>query len=425
MLLGMQGIFADYERTKIAERTRRGKLFWAQQGAQVGGHAAFGYRFVKRTDQERARLEVVEPQASIVRRMFAWLVDEQLSTRAIARRLTGEEIPTSRGAVQWQPTVGDRMLRNPTYRGAFYYQRNRSVLPATRLSTDRYRQRRKTGRAPRPQEDWITIPVPAIVNDALWEAAQAQLVQNSLHSRRNNKRHEYLLRGLVRCPRCGGTYTGHVGRGYRYYRCSRTDASLSSTGQRCTPGSVPASAIEESVWQAVTGALLEPAILRAEFERRIGDPASTDLKQEGDQVAAALRKLQMQEKRVTEAYVQGAMDLVLYKAEMAKIKRERLECQKSQRDIERRGDQQVDARDALSRLESFCADIVRGLDRLSFEERQRLLRLLVERITVDQEQIRIDTVIPLGTGTSLRSSDLVDGTPSAQLRTRRPELVEG
>ena len=39
MLLGMQGLFAEYERAKIMERTRRGKLQRAREGALVGGHA--------------------------------------------------------------------------------------------------------------------------------------------------------------------------------------------------------------------------------------------------------------------------------------------------------------------------------------------------------------------------------------------------
>ena len=33
MLLGMQGLFAEYERAKIMERTRRGKLHRAREGA--------------------------------------------------------------------------------------------------------------------------------------------------------------------------------------------------------------------------------------------------------------------------------------------------------------------------------------------------------------------------------------------------------
>ncbi len=101
MMLGMQGLFAEYERAKITERTRRGKLHWARKGALVGGHSPYGYTWLRRTDQERARLEVYEPHAAVVREMYRWLVEEKLSTRAIARRLTEAGVPRSRGAVQW------------------------------------------------------------------------------------------------------------------------------------------------------------------------------------------------------------------------------------------------------------------------------------------------------------------------------------
>ena len=174
LLLHMQGAIAEYERTKIAERTQRGKLYWARQGAMVGGHASYGYRFVRRSEESRARLEVDEFQATVVLQIYHWVVEEHLSTRAIARRLTQQPgIMTARGANQWQPTAVDRILRNPVYKGTFFYQRAQSVLPSRRLTTDPYKQARKTGRKPRPAEDWISIPVPPIVDEATWQAAQA------------------------------------------------------------------------------------------------------------------------------------------------------------------------------------------------------------------------------------------------------------
>ena len=145
LLLHMQGAMAEYERTKIAERTRRGKLYWARQSAMVGGHAPYGYRFVRRTDTQRAHLEISEYAATVVRKMYRLLTEEQYSTRAIARHLTEQGIPTARGAVQWQPMAVDRILRNTVYMGTFYYQRNESVEPSKRLTNDPYRRSRKTG----------------------------------------------------------------------------------------------------------------------------------------------------------------------------------------------------------------------------------------------------------------------------------------
>ena len=207
MLLGMQGLFAEYERAKILERTRRGKLQRAREGALVGGHAPYGYRWIKRSEERRAHLEIVEYTAAVVRRMYRLLLDDQVSTWAIARTLTREGVPTSKGAAQWQPMAVFRILTNPAYMGSYRYRHS--------------------------EQEQISIPVPVIVDEATWQTAQIQLAENRRNSRRNNQRHQYLLRGLVRCPRCGGNYTGYVQHGSRGYRCGRANWTVSSTGHRC------------------------------------------------------------------------------------------------------------------------------------------------------------------------------------------------
>jgi len=386
MLLGMQGLFAEYERAKIMERTRRGKLHRAREGALVGGHAPFGYRWLKKDEASRARLEAIDYQAAVIRRMYRLLVDEQLSTRAIARRLTQEGVPTARGAAQWQPTAVSRMLTNPVYKGSYRY--------------------RQSG------QDEILIPVPPLVDEATWQAAQVQLAANSLYSRRNNRRHQYLLRGLVCCPRCGGSYTGYTQRGYRGYRCNRVHWGSSSTGQRCSSGAVPASSLEKAVWSAVAGALQNPEILLEEHLSLLeSSNSATELEHERKQVKLGLKQAQAQEDRITQAYVNEAMDLTRYKLEMDRIRARSKELEGISLDLDRRSDQVQDSENALRHLESFCHRVADGLDKMSFEERQQLLRLVVDRVTVEDGTARIDTVIP---GQN-------DGD---QLRTRRGELVE-
>ena len=313
LLLHMQGAMAEFERTKIAGRTRRGKLYWARQGAMVGGRAPYGCRFVRRSDTERARLEVNESLALVVRQIYRWLTEDCLSTRAIARRLTEQGILTSRGAIQWQPTAIDRILKNTVYKGYFIYQRTEAVLPSRRLSTDRYHQSRKTGSRLRSQEEWISIPVPPIVSEGIWELAQQQLRQNSLHSPRNNKRYQYLLSGLVRCTRCGSTYTGFMQHGHRGYRCHRAHPASSSTGRRCRPGAFSAQPAEDAVWQAVTEALRQPEVLAEEYHRRLeqGSPMES-IDRDRRTLAQTVKHLDAQEDRITEAYIGKAMDLERY-----------------------------------------------------------------------------------------------------------------
>ena len=417
LLLHMQGAIAEYERTKIAERTRRGKLYWAKQGAMVGGHAPYGYRFIRRTDTERARLEVDEFKATVVRQMYSLLVEDHLSTRGIARKLTDEGIPTARGANQWQPTAVDRIFKNSVYKGQFIYCKTEAIPPSRRLTQDPYKQSRKTGRKARPEEEWIIIPVPAIVDESVWDQALAQLSQNSLHSKRNNTSHSYLLRGLIlrgliRCPRCGSTYSGHAVKGICRYRCTQTDSSVSSTGRRCRPGSFTAKPVEQAVWEAVAEALKQPHILIAEYERRLSDLGSVDaIERERKQLSLALKRLAVQEDRITEAYLNEAMEIDRYKIEMEKLRQRRGGLEERDSQQVRRSKQEQSANAGLRYLNDFCQRVSNGLESLSFEDRQKLLRLVVERITVEDNRVRIETIIP--------------PDKDVQLRTRRPEPVEG
>ena len=337
LLLHMQGAIAEYERTKIVERTRRGKLYWAKQGAMVGGHAPYGYRFIRRTDTSRARLDVDEYCSLVVTQMYKWLVEEQMSVRAICKRLTANQIPTPRGATVWQPTSVDRILRNAVYKGTFYYQRAESVAPARRLSDDPYRKARKTGRKPRPSEDWISIPVPSIIDEGLWDRAQRQLDQNSRHSRRNNKRHDYLLRSLIRCLECGSTYSGQFQHGRRYYRCTNKHSAIALEGSQCGSRAMKADPIEGSVWTAVTDALRRPEVLVSEYERRLEESSSKNaLEADRKQVALARRRIKVQEDRVTDAYVNKAMELDRYKVEMEKLGAKNRELDRVTKEIGRK-----------------------------------------------------------------------------------------
>jgi site-specific DNA recombinase len=416
LLLHMQEQLAEYERTKIAERTRRGKLYWARQGVMVGGHTPYGYRFVRRIDSHRARLKVDEHKASIIRAMYQWLVEESLSLRGIAKRLTERGVPTARSAAIWQPTAVGRMIRNPVYKGTFYYQRAESVIPSTRLNTDVYRQAKKTGRRPRPKEEWIGIPVPVIVDETLWEEAQKQLVQNAVYSGRNNKRHKYLLRSLIRCRECGSTYSGQASDRRRYYRCTNKHSAESITGDRCPSRSVRADPIEEAVWSAVSDALRQPDLLVAQYRHRLAQGSSRkELEAERKQIDMELRRIEAQEDRVTAAYVGEVMELDRYKREMDKLRGRRAELEAATEETERRVRREEDGQNALQHIERFCHKISRGLQRLTLEERQQLLRLVVERVTLIDGRVRVETIIPVD-----RDDDrlrTLRGEPFGRLRT--------
>lgn len=64
LLVQIQGVIAEYERAKICDRMRRGKLHHARHGAVVSWKAPYGYRYVPRQVDERGRWEIDETETS-------------------------------------------------------------------------------------------------------------------------------------------------------------------------------------------------------------------------------------------------------------------------------------------------------------------------------------------------------------------------
>jgi len=398
MLLGMQGLFAEYERAKIAERARRGKLHWAKQGSVFTGFVPYGYRYVPRDGEgsRRSSLVIDEAQAAVVQQMYRWLIEERLSCRAIAKRLTEQGTPTCTGKTRWQPSSVNQMLKDEVYKGVFYYNRGQSVGPTHSSRPNPYRKHKLTGRKLRPRDEWIPIPVPAIVDEITWEASQRQLHENSVHSPRNNTRHLYLLRGLIRCPRCGGAYVGSFARGHRYYRCSRTEPLAAKDGVCCQAGRIAAEPVEAAVWSAISEGLQNRDLLIEEYRRRTQQQnAIGALDTERRQIETALKRLKAQQDRVTDAYINEAMELGEYKARMDELRERKQRLEKQLADLEHLAECQARQKDVLTRLEAFCETVARGLESLTFEERQQLLRLVVERIVVEDGKVRVDGIIPL------------------------------
>src|SRR3982751_81890 len=130
LLLQLQGMFAEYERAKVLERSRRGKRYRAQSGAvSVLSRAPFGYRYVTReAGGGAARYEIDEDAARIVRQLFTWVGHERLTLAGVCRRLLGNGIPSPTGRRHWSRAMIHTMLLNPAYAGQAIYGR-RQCLP--------------------------------------------------------------------------------------------------------------------------------------------------------------------------------------------------------------------------------------------------------------------------------------------------------
>jgi site-specific DNA recombinase len=204
LLLQVQGMVAEYERAKIQERSRRGKLHAARKGSvNVLSGAPYGYRYVSKHDGDGvARYEIIAEQAQVVRQIFAWVGRDRLSLGEVCRRLLRQDCPTRSGKRVWDRSTVWAILRNPAYRGDACFGKTRAGPRAARPRPVRggsEQPRRAHRPVDAPATEWISVAVPAVVDAALFEAVQDQLAENRQRSRQGARGARFLLQGLLVC----------------------------------------------------------------------------------------------------------------------------------------------------------------------------------------------------------------------------------
>src|SRR4051794_2429274 len=167
LLLQVQGVIAEYERAKILERSRRGKLHAAGRGSVSALAAApYGYRYVTKLEGGgAARYDVVLEQARVVRQVFAWVGQERCSIGEVCRRLHRRGIPSPGGMARWDRKTVWSMLRNPAYQGTARFGKSRSGPYRAKLRPQRGKaEHPRRPRSATPSEDpGVPIAVPALV----------------------------------------------------------------------------------------------------------------------------------------------------------------------------------------------------------------------------------------------------------------------
>ncbi|WP_448207485.1 recombinase family protein [Azospirillum sp. sgz302134] len=404
MLLQMQGVFAEYERALIQERMRRGRLFATRQGRASWGKAPYGYRYLRKTDTTPPRLVVDEAESQLVQQMYRWLVEERLTSYAIQRRLNEQGIAPRGGPGRaWSQSTVIDILRNPIYTGQAMRNRHQRCDARRPRGQAGYKDRRPgngRGRTLRPREEWIAVAVPMIIEPELWQLAQEQRARNRAEARRNNTKHEYLLRGLLICGQCGqcgrrmvGEWSG-AGDNRGRYVCS---ARQHDAGRRCTGRSVAAARVEAEVWEYVRGLLADPALLRARYEDCRGDPAVHPAEErEAERLERTLRTLEREVQRLIDAYQAGVIELpelsdrrhqVEDRGRMLRTRLDEIGRQRQEREQEIR---------LLQDLDDFCASIQESLVDPSFDIKRKVLQLVVDRIIVEDARLIVRHIVPAG-----------------------------
>jgi len=398
LLLQMQGMFSEYERAKIMERSRRGKRHAATCGSvNVLCGAPYGFRYIPKREGGEASYEIREDHAAVVLQIFEWVGRDRLSIGEVCRRLKTQAIASPTGKSWWDRSTVWGMLKNPAYHGA-------ATFGKTRTGPRRAQLRKPRGQAKTPRRagstydtdlgERISIAVPAIVSKSLFEAVQNQLTENRTRGRERCRGSRYLLQGLLECHCCGYAYYGKkVSRKsakgkipYAYYRCIGTDAYRFGGQRVCENKQVRTDKLDDAIWQDASELLRNPQLLRKEYERRLAAPEESagevTLKK---QLADAQRSVS----RLIDAYADGVLTREEFDPRLARARKRVSDLETQVSELQSRKLEQSQLCEALACLNSFTDIVETNLNGADWNTRREVLRTLIERIVIEEEQVRV------------------------------------
>lgn len=426
LLRQMLSVISEYERTQIAERSRRGKLHRARQGSlNMITRAPYGYRLIPKTEVCGARLEIDDAEANVVRRIYDYYLREGLKMNAVSRRLDADGV-RPRHAERWSTSTVAVILKNEAYIGKAAFLKTTSTGRRARRNRTGRRQagavRRLVGRTTRPREEWIELTVPAILDETTFARAQQRRADNRRFSPRKTAV-STLLQGLCVCAECGytiGRNSAKISRNKprrHYYRCHGIDSWRRAEGAVCDNPPVRADELDEAVWNEVLALLEDPQLIHSEINRRLAAANdTTSASQRMHALRGELARHNSQRRRLLDAYQAGLVTLDELRARNAPLltrQRSILSELKALQTFELDRESQLTL---AATVEQFLARLREGAQALSLVERQRIVRLLIREVRIGKESVTICHSIPVGSippaaGAVLDGEAPCSGTP--------------
>jgi site-specific DNA recombinase len=402
LLLQMQGMISEYERAKIIERHRRGKLHAAKRGSvSVLGGAPYGYRYITKSEGGgEASIVIVDYEAEAVKRIFNWIGRDRLSIDAICYRLREANYKTRYNKDYWHRGVICRMLKNPIYMGkaAFGKTKKGAMLPRIRPPKHSSSQPKKAYSTYQVAKDkWIYISTPAIIEEGLFDIVQQQLEENKKRARVRKKGATYLLQGLVVCKHCQYAYFGKPARNrgcnkidsYGYYRCIGAEGHRFGGVKVCNSKSVRADALEMVVWKEVQHLLKNPNLIADECERRINNLDNNYAKTAAEILEQKIKKFESCTKRLIDSYAEGLIEKSEFKPRIEEFKRKTENIKKEQAQIINNENAIQEIKCVITSLENFAMTVKNNLEQVDWIKRRDIIRVLVKCIEISKESINI------------------------------------
>jgi site-specific DNA recombinase len=408
---GILDQLAKYERAKIVERSRRGKLRKAREGKVIATYRpTHGYR----VNDTRDGYEVDEEKMAVVRRVFRMVGAEGAGIYGVHKTLEREGVPPPGGGKYWDKRAIKRWIADDAYRPHSYEEVAELVSPevAARLDPGRtygvwWFNRRRTSQTQRSEpnpdgngrvyrkvaravyrdkEEWIAVPIPDAGIPIEWiEAARAMLAGCRSPSRVDGRFWE-LSGALMRCGECGRAMEAMVKTARKksggryvfcYYRCREGNRKRETcSNNRC----IRSEHAHAAVWRLVSGLLSEPERLRAGLEAMIEEERKGMRGDPERESKAWLQKLaEVDRKRdgYLDLAAEGFLDRGELRAKLAGIEETRETAEREIRALRDHSELLENLeREKDAVIENYAGLVPGALEDLSPKERHRIYRML-------------------------------------------------
>ena len=178
----------------IKKRMDRGRKQSVVEGNYMGSYRPYGYDILK-TKTSRT-LVPNEEEAPIVKQIFEWTVQKNMSAWAIANKLTNMGVPTYSGDPEWSRETVKTILTNPTYTGKVRW--NDRMKVKTMVNGELVTSRPRTNKT----DHYMLYDGkhPGLIDEETFKAASSRFYNDKTKA---NFKLQNPLAGLLMCPNCG------------------------------------------------------------------------------------------------------------------------------------------------------------------------------------------------------------------------------
>jgi site-specific DNA recombinase len=404
ILYGVQGLFSEYERAKIAERFRLGKVRKAKEGHIIATEAPYGYNFILKhgkrgdIDFKQGHYVINEYESSVVKEIFSWIYYEKLSLRQVVIKLKELGIkPRKSKRGVWNTSTLSTLVRNKTYIGEGHFGATYAVVPSDPKRREGYKKNKKTSRRVKPENEWIKIPTPRIIEDELFYKAVNRLRQNFELSSRNTK-NEYLLAGRIYCN-CGQKRGGEgpqKGK-HLYYRCTDRVKSF-PLPQKCKEKGLNARITDELVWNKITDLMSSPELMKTQLVRwHDNEQKSNNSPQINETISKnEIAEINVQIERYVKAYSVGAITLEALKDFTSPLKERVFHLKNMLSNAKHeKMEQQPKVEPTLEELQVFAHKAAQTLNSLSFTSKKAIVESIIEKVIGTKNELQVYGYIPI------------------------------